>query len=67
MPHKWTPDARKILTDCWLSRLGISAAQFYPLLGQTSYRKTSDQMLLLLSVLNRSVDVRSASGALVKL
>ncbi|MDD5092710.1 MAG: hypothetical protein PHQ23_17565 [Candidatus Wallbacteria bacterium] len=62
--YKLTLEVRRILKDCRLSRreiirrLGTSASQFYRLLDQTNYRKTVDQMLLLLSVLNCSVDVR---------
>jgi hypothetical protein len=35
-----------------IRRLGTSAAQFYRLLDQTNYRKSIDQMLLLLQVLD---------------
>jgi len=40
-----------------IRRLGTSAAQFYRLLDQTNYRKSIDQMLALLQVLNCTVDV----------
>lgn len=38
-------------------RLGTSAAQLYRLLDQTNYRKSVDQMLALLQVLNCEVDL----------
>lgn len=38
-------------------RLGTSAAQLYRLLDQTNYRKSLDQLLALLQVLNCDVDV----------
>lgn len=43
--------------------LGTSAAQFYRLLDQTNYRKSVDQVLSLLHVLDCDVDlvVRDAS------
>ena len=40
-----------------IRRLGTSAAQFYRLLDQTNYRKSIDQMLELLQVLNCRVEV----------
>lgn len=40
-----------------IRRLGTSAAQFYRLLDQTNYRKSVDQMLNLLHVLDCDVDV----------
>ncbi len=40
-----------------IRRLGTSATQFYRLMDQTNYRKTIDQMLLLLGVLDCDVDV----------
>lgn len=40
-----------------MRRLGTSAAQFYRLLDQTNYRKSIDQMLALLQVLDCDVDV----------
>ena len=38
-------------------RLGTSATQFYRLLDQTNDRKSIDQMLMLLHVLNCDVDL----------
>jgi hypothetical protein len=38
-------------------RLGTSAAQLYRLLDQTNYRKSLDQVLALLQVLNCDVDL----------
>jgi BMFP domain-containing protein YqiC len=38
-------------------RLGTSAAQLYRLLDQTNYRKSVDQVLARLQVLNREVDL----------
>ncbi len=40
-----------------IRRLGTSAAQFYRLVDQTNYRKSIDQMLALLQVLNCNVDL----------
>ena len=40
-----------------IRRLGTSAAQFYRLLDQTNYRKTVDQLLKLLHVLECNVDL----------
>ena len=40
-----------------IRRLGTSAAQLYRLLDQTNYRKSVDQMLALLQVLNCDVDL----------
>ena len=40
-----------------IRRLGTSAAQFYRLLDQTNYRKSVDQMLNLLHVLDCDVDL----------
>ncbi len=40
-----------------IRRLGTSAAQFYRLLDQTNYRKSVDQMLLLLHVLDCDIDL----------
>jgi len=47
-----------------IRRLGTSAAQFYRLLDQTNYRKSIDQVLTLLHVLDCDVDlvVRSKSA-----
>ena len=40
-----------------IRRLGTSAAQFYRLLDQTNYRKSIDQVLALLQVLNCEVEL----------
>ena len=40
-----------------MRRLGTSAAQLYRLLDQTNYRKSIDQVLALLQVLNCDVDL----------
>ncbi|MEQ1909730.1 MAG: helix-turn-helix transcriptional regulator [Vicinamibacterales bacterium] len=40
-----------------IRRLGTSAAQLYRLLDQTNYRKSIDQLLALLQVLNCEVDL----------
>lgn len=40
-----------------IRRLGTSATQFYRLLDQTNYRKTIDQLLFLLHVLDCDVDL----------
>ena len=40
-----------------IRRLGTSAAQFYRLLDQTNYRKSIDQLLSLLHVLDCDVDL----------
>ena len=40
-----------------IRRLGASAAQLYRLLDQTNYRKSIDQLLALLQVLNCEVDL----------
>ena len=40
-----------------IRRLGTSATQFYRLLDQTNYRKSVDQVLALLQVLNCEVDL----------
>ena len=39
-----------------IRRLGTSATQFYRLIDQTNYRKSIDQLLLLLNVLDCDVD-----------
>ena len=63
MLYRLTIEAQKRLQANPLSkreiirRLGTSAAQFYRLLDQTNYRKTIDQMLSLLHVLDCSVDL----------
>jgi hypothetical protein len=61
--YKLTLEAQKRVKSSPLSkreiirRLGTSATQFYRLLDQTNYRKSVDQMLLLLSVLDCEVDL----------
>ena len=61
--YKLTIEAQKRLEESTLSkreiirRLGTSAAQFYRLLDQTNYRKSVDQLLSLLSVLDCEVDL----------
>jgi hypothetical protein len=40
-----------------MRRLGTSAAQLYRLLDQTNYRKSVDQLLSLLQILNCEVDL----------
>jgi hypothetical protein len=40
-----------------MRRLGTSAAQLYRLLDQTNYRKSVDQVLALLQVLNCEIDL----------
>ena len=48
-----------------IRRLGTSAAQFYRLLDQVNYRKSVDQLLALLQILDCDVDlvVRARKGA----
>jgi len=61
--YKLTIEAQKRVEASRLSkreiirRLGTSATQFYRLLDQTNYRKTVDQMLSLLHVLECDVDL----------
>ena len=61
--YKLTLEAKKRVDSSALSkreiirRLGTSAAQFYRLLDQTNYRKSVDQVLLLLHVLECDVDL----------
>jgi len=61
--YKLTLEARKRITDTSLPkreiirRLGTSAAQYYRLLDQTNYRKSIDQMLSLLRVLDCEIDL----------
>jgi hypothetical protein len=43
-------------------RLGTSAAQLYRLLDQTNYRKSVDQLLVLLQVLNCDLVVRTKTA-----
>jgi DNA-binding TFAR19-related protein (PDSD5 family) len=61
--YKLTIEAQKRLRTSSLSRreivrrLGTSASQLYRLLDQTNYKKSIDQMLSLLTVLNCDVDL----------
>lgn len=62
--YKLTIEAQKRVTVSPLSkremirRLGTSATQFYRLLDQTNYRKSVDQLLSLLHVLDCDVDLQ---------
>ena len=66
--YKLTIEARRRVEASPLSRrelirrLETSAAQFYRLLDQTNYRKSIDQMLTLLHVLDCDVDVVVSGG-----
>lgn len=72
--YKLTIEAQKRVEASPLSkreiirRLGTSATQFYRLLDQTNYRKSVDQLLSLLHVLDCEVDLlvraKTASGSL---
>ena len=61
--YRLTLEAQKRIKESPLSkreivrRLGTSAAQLYRLLDQTNYRKSVDQVLALLQVLNCDVDL----------
>ena len=61
--YRLTLEAQKRMVNSPLSkreiirRLGTSAAQLYRLLDQTNYRKSVDQVLVLLQVLNCDVDL----------
>jgi hypothetical protein len=61
--YRLTLEAQKRVAKSPLSkreivrRLGTSAAQLYRLLDQTNYRKSVDQLLALLQVLNCDVDL----------
>jgi hypothetical protein len=61
--YRLTLEAQKRVAKSPLSkreivrRLGTSAAQLYRLLDQTNYRKSIDQLLALLQVLNCDVDL----------
>lgn len=61
--YRLTLEAQKRIEESPLSkreivrRLGTSAAQLYRLLDQTNYRKSVDQVLALLQVLNCDVDL----------
>lgn len=61
--YKMTREAQKRIDRSALSkremirRLGTSATQFYRLLDQTNYRKSIDQMMRLLHILDCEVDL----------
>ncbi|MCD4655898.1 helix-turn-helix domain-containing protein [bacterium] len=61
--YKLSLDAQEQVSCSLLSkreiirRLGTSASQFYRLLDQTNYKKTIDQMLVLLNILGCDIDV----------
>ncbi len=61
--YKLTIEAQKRVAESRLSkreiirRMGTSPAQFYRILDQTNYRKSVDQVLSLLSVLECDVDL----------
>lgn len=61
--YRLTVEAQKRVNESALSkreiirRLGTSATQFYRLLDQTNYRKSVDQLLSLLRVLDCDVDL----------
>ena len=61
--YRLTLEAQKQISNSPISkreivrRLGTSAAQLYRLLDQTNYRKSVDQLLALLQVLNCDVDL----------
>jgi len=65
--YSLTLEAGKRLEKCALSRreiirrLGTSAAQFYRLIDHANYRKSIDQMLRLLSILDCDVNIRVTS------
>src|ERR1700756_468681 len=67
--YKLTLEAQKRVAESPLSRreiirrLGTSATQFYRLLDQTNYKKSIDQLLLLLHVLDCSVELKVRSKA----
>ena len=67
--YKLTVEAQKRVEKSPLSRreiihrLGTSATQFYRLLDQTNYKKSIDQLLLLLHVLDCSVELKVRSKA----
>lgn len=66
--YKLTIEAQRRVEESPLSkrelirRLGTSAAQFYRLLDQANYRKSVDQLLTLLHVLECDVDVVISSS-----
>ena len=61
--YRLTLEAQKRIAETPLSRreivrrLGTSASQLYRLLDQTNYRKSLDQVLVLLQVLNCEIDL----------
>lgn len=61
--YRLTAEAQRRVQESDLSkreltrRLGTSASQFYRLLDQTNYRKSIDQMLALLQILDCDVDL----------
>jgi hypothetical protein len=61
--YRLTLEGQKRIAESPLSkreiirRLGTSASQLYRLLDQTNYRKSVGQVLALLQVLNRYVDL----------
>ncbi len=65
--YKLTLDAQRQISRTLLSkreiirRLGTSAPQLYRLLDQTNYKKSLDQMLILLNILDCDVDVNRQS------
>jgi len=67
MLYKLTLETRKRIQDSPLSkreiirRLGTSATQLYRLLDQTNYKKSIDQLLSLLGVLDCQVEVKVRS------
>ena len=62
--YKLTVEAQKRADQCGLSkrelirRLGTSASQYYRILDQTNYRKSLDQVVTLLSVLDCECEIR---------
>jgi hypothetical protein len=63
MLYKLTMEAQRRMADSPLSkrditrRLGTSVTQFYRLLDQTNYKKSLDQLVSLLQLLERDVDL----------
>jgi hypothetical protein len=61
--YQMTLDAQRQISRTLLSRreiirrLGTSAPQFYRLLDQTNYKKSLDQMIILLNILDCDIDV----------
>ena len=62
--YKLTLEAQKRVDECGLSkrelirRLGTSASQYYRILDQTNYRKSLDQVVTLLSVLDCECEIK---------